>query len=81
MTELWGPWLAMSRLVSSNQMESNMQPAVLNRAAMRVADATVIATKPHWFDFEKPKPVFRDNPQRQSMVAHQPRLTVAHANR
>jgi predicted component of type VI protein secretion system len=43
MTELWGPWRAMSRLVSSNQRESNMQLAVLNRATMRVADTTEVS--------------------------------------
>jgi hypothetical protein len=30
----------MSRLVSSNQQESNMQRAMLNRVTMRVADTT-----------------------------------------
>src|ERR1700748_611580 len=33
----------MSRLVSSNQQESNMQVALLNRAAMRVADTTDVS--------------------------------------
>ena len=43
MTELWGPWRAMSSLVSSNQQESNMQRAVPNRATMRVADTTEVS--------------------------------------
>ena len=33
----------MSRLVSSNQGESNMQRSVLNRATMRVADTTAVS--------------------------------------
>src|SRR5262245_2605031 len=33
----------LSRLVSSNQQESNMQRALLNRATMRVADTTEIS--------------------------------------
>ena len=35
----------MSRLVSSNQRESNMQRAVLNRSAMRVADKTAVSAR------------------------------------
>jgi len=33
----------MSRLVSSNQKELNMQRALLNRATMRVADTTEVS--------------------------------------
>jgi hypothetical protein len=36
---------AMSRLVSSNQQESNMQRALLNRATMRVADTTEVSDR------------------------------------
>src|SRR6516225_8481534 len=43
MTEFRGPWRAMSRLVSSNQKESNMQRALLNRATMRVAETTEVS--------------------------------------
>src|SRR6516162_10422297 len=43
MTELLGPWRAMSRLASSNQQESNMQRALLNRATMRVAETTEVS--------------------------------------
>ena len=35
--------MAMSRLVSFNQQESNMQRAVLNHAAMRVAETTEVS--------------------------------------
>jgi hypothetical protein len=41
--EMAGPWRAMSSLVSSNQQESNMQRALLNRATMRVADTTEVS--------------------------------------
>ena len=43
MTELLGPWLAMSRLVSSQAEGVNMQRALLNRATMRVADTTAVS--------------------------------------
>ena len=43
MTELWGPWTAVSRLVSSNQSESNMQRTVLNRATIEVADMAEVS--------------------------------------
>jgi hypothetical protein len=33
----------MSRLVSSNQQESNMQRALLNRATMRMAETTEVS--------------------------------------
>ena len=43
MTELLGPWLAMSRLVSSQAEGVNMQRALLNRATMRVAETTEVS--------------------------------------
>ena len=43
MTELLGAMDGLSRLVSSNQTESNMQRATLNRATMRVAETTDIS--------------------------------------
>jgi len=42
-TELLGAMDGLSRLVSSNQTESNMQRATLNRATMRVAETTDIS--------------------------------------
>jgi plastocyanin len=38
--EFLGPWLAMSRVVSPNQRESNMQRAVHNRATIELAKTT-----------------------------------------
>ena len=38
-----GPWLAISRLVSSNQSEVKMQRSTLNRATMPVADTTEVS--------------------------------------
>ena len=35
----------MSRLVSSNQRESNMQRAVLNRSAIEAADKTAVSAR------------------------------------
>src|SRR6516164_8122271 len=44
--QLWiSPPVFMSRLVSSNQQESNMQRSVLNRATMRVADTTDVSAR------------------------------------
>jgi len=41
--ELWGPWTALSRLVSPNQKGVRMLPAMFNRATMRVADTTEVS--------------------------------------
>ena len=40
---IWGAMDGLSRLVSSNQQESNMQRALLNRATNRVTETTEVS--------------------------------------